>query len=196
MCTARSTGHRPVRRVPWTPLALLGLLATWSLSITGCAGDTAKAGGDPVARGRYLVTAGVCSDCHTPWKTGANGPAPDLTRFLSGHPEDLRLVPVAAPQGWSVLISETNTAFAGPWGISYAANLTPHDTGLGVWTEDMFVRAMKTGKHMGNGREILPPMPWHFYGQLTDADLRAMFAYLKTIKPVDNAAPQPTPPAS
>jgi len=63
----------------------------------------------------------------------------------------------------------TNTAFAGPWGISYTMNLTPdRNTGLGIWTEDMFVKAIRTGRHMGTSREIMPPMPWPSFRNATD----------------------------
>ena len=89
-----------------------------------------------------------------------------------------------------------NTAFAGPWGISYSANLTPDkNTGLGIWTEDMFLKAMKTGKHMGTSREIQPPMPWPWIGKATDEDLKAIFAYLQSIPPIVNHVPDYEPPA-
>jgi hypothetical protein len=87
------------------------------------------------------------------------------------------------------------TAWAGPWGISYAPNLTPHpETGLGIWTEEMFVAAMRTGKHMGAGRDILPPMPWRSVASLTDDDLKAVYAYLRSIPAIRNQAPSPEPP--
>ena len=87
------------------------------------------------------------------------------------------------------------TAWAGPWGISYAANLTPdRDTGLGIWTEDIFIRTMRTGKHFGVARDILPPMPWQDLSQLTDDDLKAIFTYLRSIPPIRNHVPEPVPP--
>jgi hypothetical protein len=83
------------------------------------------------------------------------------------------------------------------WGISYAANLTPdRETGLGAWTEQNFVDTMRTGRHMGRGRPILPPMPWQMVKNLTDQDLKAVFAYLRTLPTVKNRVPQPTPPAN
>jgi hypothetical protein len=88
----------------------------------------------------------------------------------------------------------TNTAWAGPWGISYTANLTSDpNTGVGggVWTEENFMTAMREGKHMGTSRPILPPMPWQWIGQHTDEDLKAIFAYLKTVKPIRNQVPDP-----
>jgi hypothetical protein len=89
------------------------------------------------------------------------------------------------------------TAFAGPWGISYAANLTSDSaTGIGAWTEEQFIKSMRTGKHLGaeNGRPILPPMPWPFISKMTDEDLSAVYAYLKSLPPVSNRVPAPTPP--
>jgi mono/diheme cytochrome c family protein len=142
-----------------------------------------------VERGQYLATVGVCGDCHTPWAMGPDGPGPDESRYLSGHPEGAPLEAAPMPDDWMMAMSASGTAFAGPWGISYAVNLTPHDTGLGVWSEEMFVTAMRTGKHMGAGRPILPPMPWPSYGAMTDDDLRSLWMYLQSIPPIDNVAP-------
>ena len=147
------------------------------------------------ARGEYLVTTGACNDCHTPWTMGPQGPEPDMTRMLSGHPADAVVAPAALPEGWLMLSSATNTAFLGPWGISFAANLTPHETGLGNVTEEMFLQAMRTGQHYGSGRPILPPMPAPWYSKLSDADLKAIYAYLRTIPAVENVVPAPVPPA-
>jgi mono/diheme cytochrome c family protein len=151
--------------------------------------------GDPVARGAYLVQTGACADCHTPWKMGPNGPEPDASRSLSGHPESVGQLAVDVPAGWTMVTAGTGTAFAGPWGVSYAANLTPHETGLGVWSEELFASALRHGKHMGAGRPILPPMPWASYAQFSDEDVAAIWAYLQTLKPVENVVPDPTPPA-
>jgi len=151
-----------------------------------------------VERGRYLVTGFGCADCHTPMKLGANGPEPDLTRQYSGHPSSLVMPPAPVlPQGpWIATIAATMTAWSGPWGTSYTANLTPdEETGLGKWTADEFVATLKTGRHMGRGREILPPMPIQATKNLTDEDLRAMFAYLRTLPAVSNRVPDPLPPA-
>ena len=148
-----------------------------------------------VERGRYLVTAGLCNECHTPHKKGPNGPEPDMTRMLSGHPEHVSVTMPKIPAGWMFAGSPTMTAWAGPWGISFTANLTPdQNTGLGVWDEGMFIRAMREGKHMGTSRQILPPMPWQWVGKYTDDDLKAIFAYLKSIPPVANHVPDPIPP--
>ena len=143
-----------------------------------------------VKRGAYVVSIASCNDCHTPLKMGPKGPEPDLTRLLSGHPADMVMPPAPKPTGpWLWTGAATNTAFAGPWGVSYAINLTPDATGLGNWTEAMFVKAMRTGKHGGVGRPILPPMPWQALAAMTDADLKAVFAYLRSIKPIKNIPP-------
>ena len=149
-----------------------------------------------VKRGEYLVRYGGCNDCHTPLKLGPNGPEPDMSRQLAGHPEDTKLPPPDLKPGPWFAATAGMTAWTGPWGISYAANLTPEiNTGMGIWTEDMFLKAMRTGKHMGAGREILPPMPWQSLGSLTDDDLKAVFAYLKSIPAIKNRVPDPLPPA-
>lgn len=149
-----------------------------------------------VQRGKYLVTIGGCNDCHTPLKMGPQGPAPDMARFLSGHPEDANLpAPPKLPPGPWFAMTAGMTAWAGPWGVSYAANLTPDpNTGLGIWTEDMFIQAMRTGKHYGASRDILPPMPWQNVAQLTDEDFKSVFAYLRTLPPLKNRVPEPEPP--
>jgi len=151
-----------------------------------------------VERGKYLVAAMGCNDCHTPWKMGPKGPEPDMTRMLSGHPQDFKLPPAPAAQGpWIWTAAATNTAFAGPWGISYAANLTPdQNTGLAIWREEDFVKAIRTGKHFGVSREILPPMPWSAFRNLNDEDLKSIYAFLRTIPPVSNLVPDPQPPAA
>jgi mono/diheme cytochrome c family protein len=148
---------------------------------------------DKVARGKYLVTTSGCNDCHTPWKMGSRGPEPDMTRMLSGHPESDVLPPPPSPSGpWIVSSAATNTAFSGPWGISYTANLTPDpDTGLGKWTQQNFTQTIRTGRHMGRGRAILPPMPIPMYKHFNDEDLQAIFTYLQSIPAVKNRVPEP-----
>jgi len=151
-----------------------------------------------VARGERLIIGGGCHDCHTPKTMTPRGPEADLTRMLSGHPEsDVITAPFKQTPGdkWTTHTNDHLTAWSGAWGVSFAANLTPDtNTGLGIWTEDMFVEAIKNGKHMGKGRQILPPMPWNWYGQLPEEDLKAMFAYLKSIKPIANRVPVPLGP--
>ena len=137
-----------------------------------------------------------CNDCHTPWTMGPEGPEPDMTRFLSGHPEQIGPLPkvkAAEPFIWSGFA--TKTAFSGPWGVSYAFTLTPEqNTGLGIWTEEMFMKTIRTGRHMGVSRPINPPMPWPAYRNATDDDLKAVYAYLRTIKPIVNHVPEYQPP--
>jgi hypothetical protein len=108
----------------------------------------------------------------------------------------LKPAPKLPLDSWMFVGSSTLTAFAGPWGITYAINLTPdQNTGLGAWTEEMFVNAMKTGKHMGSSRPIQPPMPWPWFAKMTDDDLKAMYAYLRTIPAISNQVPpyEPAP---
>jgi hypothetical protein len=149
-----------------------------------------------VERGRYLVTAMGCNDCHTPWQLGPEGPAPDMTRMLSGHPAGASLP--QAPAGtaeWPTAVAGTMTAWSGAWGTSYTANLTPDpETGLGKWTADEFIGALRSGRHQGRGRQILPPMPYPMIRNLTDSDLQAVFAYLQSIPAISNRVPQPLEP--
>lgn len=146
-----------------------------------------------IARGEYLVRIGGCNDCHTPMIMGPKGPEHDMSRMLAGHPESETLgAPPRLEQGWGWTGSMTNTAFAGPWGISYAKNLTPDRlTGIGIWNEEIFIKTIRSGRHWGVSRPILPPMPWQNYAAATDEDLKAIFAYLQSIKPVKNEVPEP-----
>lgn len=155
------------------------------------------ANAEKLARGKYLVTVAGCNDCHTPWKMGANGPEPDMSRMLSGHPESFVIgAPAKLPEPWLAAASPTNTAHSGPWGVSFTANLTPDpDTGLGKWNETTFRQTIRTGRHMGRGRPILPPMPIPMYKNFTDADLSAIFMYLQSIPAIKNQVPEPLPPA-
>lgn len=163
-------------------------------ALSACARPSAE-------RGKLLVIAGGCNDCHTTKKTGPKGPEPDMSRMLAGHPEDITIATPYKPapgSPWTVGTTDTLTAWSGAWGVSFAANLTPDkNTGLasGVWTEDLFVKALKTGKHMGVARDILPPMPWPWYSQLSEGDLRDIWAYLQTIPAVTNHVPDPLPPS-
>ncbi len=154
-------------------------------------------GASPEERGGYLVRIMSCNDCHTPLKMGPKGPEPDMGRMLSGHPESFG-VPAAPSHGdgaWVWSGTGTNTAFAGPWGITFTANLTPDpETGLGKWTEKTFLETFRTGRHMGHGRPVRPPMPVYWISQATDDDLKAIYAYLRTIPAVRNRVPQPVDP--
>ncbi|HKQ62785.1 MAG TPA: hypothetical protein VJS92_15950 [Candidatus Polarisedimenticolaceae bacterium] len=172
------------------------------LTLAALAGARAFADPTPVPshdveRGAYLVRIMSCNDCHTPLKLGPKGPEPDLARKLSGHPEGVVMPPPPALGSgpWIWAGSGTMTAFTGPWGVSFAANLTPDpETGLGRWTEQTFVEALRTGRHEGRGRPILPPMPYEYVGSATDEDLHAIFAYLRSLPPVRNQVPQPIDP--
>ena len=117
-----------------------------------------------MTRGEYLVRASGCFSCHTV----AGG-----EKLAGGR------------------------ALAIPFGTFYSPNITPDpDTGLrsSAWSEAAFLKAMKTGKHIGTGRDILLPMPWFMYKDLSDEDLRAIWAYLQSIPPVKNEVPDPIPP--
>lgn len=152
---------------------------------------------DPVERGNLLVNAIGCHDCHSPKKFTEQGPTLDEDRLLSGHPSDEELPPYDLKTAQSyALLTMSQTAAIGPWGTSFAANLTPDDTGIGAWSEAQFLNAMKNGKYKGldGSRQLLPPMPWESYGKLPDDDLKAIFAYLKTVKPVENLVPAAIPP--
>jgi mono/diheme cytochrome c family protein len=151
---------------------------------------------DAIARGKYLVAFGSCNDCHTPWKLGPKGPEPDMTRALTGHPADVKVSPAPTLEGsWGLAASATMTAWTGPWGVSFPANLTPDkETGLGDWTEEMFIATMRTGRHQGKGRALLPPMPYFSVAALSDEDIKAVFAYLQSLPPVHNRVPQPIDP--
>ena len=152
---------------------------------------------DLVARGEHLVLVLDCDACHTPKLVGAGGLEPDLSRRLSGHPAGDELSPPPAlGGGWMGAHNTHLTAWAGPWGITYAPNLTPDEiTGLGIWTERMFIDSIRTGRHMGTSRPIQPPMPWMAYANLDDEDLRAVFAYLTSLPPIRNEVPAYQPPA-
>ncbi len=172
-------------------------LATAVLSAVPAAQAADAPAAGKVARGKYLVSTSGCHDCHTPFKLGANGPEPDMTRALSGHPQSLVMPPAPQlPAGpWLVTMAATNTAFAGPWGVSFTANLTPDaETGLGQWTLKNFMDTIRTGRHMGRGRPVLPPMPIPVYNNFTDDDLEAVYSYLRTITPISNRVPEPLPP--
>jgi mono/diheme cytochrome c family protein len=175
------------------------LSATVILPLTGLL-LAAKAPQDKatrVAHGKYLVTIGGCNDCHTPMKMGPKGPEPDFSRLLSGHPANANFPPPPklGSGPWFAVVGGF-TAWSGPWGISYSANLTPDmNTGLGIWTEETFIRTVRTGKHFGVARDILPPMPWQNLAAMTDEDLKAVYAYLRSIPPVINPVPAPVPPS-
>ena len=183
-------------------IILTAFLATASLRAAG-GGEQLVAPPTPAGltaqqvRGKYLVDIMGCHDCHTPMKPGPNGPQWDMDRMLSGHPENIVMPPAPAlpPGPWIGQAAATFTAWNGPWGTSFTANLTPDkETGLGDWTVEQFIATMKTGKDRGKGRPVLPPMPVQNLANLSDDDIRALFAYLQTIKPIKNRVPQPIDP--
>jgi hypothetical protein len=151
-----------------------------------------------IEHGKYLVTAGGCDDCHTPKIFGPNGPEPDMSKRLSGHPAGTVILPVDTSLiGQYYYFYADLTAIIGPWGVSFTANLTPdNETGIGTWQPEMFVNAMRTGKHLGvaDGRPILPPMPWQNLAQLSEEDLKSIFMFFKTLPPIKNKVPDPIPP--
>ena len=150
-----------------------------------------------IQKGEYLVKIMGCNDCHSPKELGQHGPVviPDV--MLSGYPVSRTLKKVdigIIKNGWNIL-NEDFTSAAGMWGISFAANLTSDQTGIGNWTEENFKRALKEGRYKGleGSRTLLPPMPWTNFTTITDEDVKAMFAYLKSVKPVSNVVPLPIP---
>jgi mono/diheme cytochrome c family protein len=180
--------------------------AALAVTLAGCNGTpadtpgtaTAPTGADLVARGEMLIIGGLCHDCHTTKILGPEGPRPDMNQMLGGHPQEIDIPePFRPAEGspWTIATNDTLTAWSGPWGVSFGANLTPDEnTGIGIWTEEMFISALRTGRHMGVSRQILPPMPWEFLAMLSDDDLRAMFAYLQSIPPINNRVPVPLGP--
>lgn len=183
--------------------SLIVFVSLCSVALLSCRHETEKSateGSEPskealIARGKYLTTIGSCNDCHSPKVMTPHGPEPDTTRLLSGHPQDEPLAPPVKTKDW-ILFNNGLTAYIGPWGISYAANLTPDATGIGNWKFEQFLTAIRDGKSKGieSNRNLLPPMPWQMIRSMTDEDLKAVFTYLKSIPPVNNLVPAPVPP--
>ena len=153
------------------------------------------------AWGHHLVPVGGCNDCHTPKKMGPHGPEFDSTLMLSGHPAGMPKIDVdrKAMEKKGLVVTMDLTEWVGPWGVSYAANLTPDPTGTGNWTIENFMLALREGKAKGlaASRTLLPPMPWNEVTKhYKDDEIKAIFAYLRTVKPVSNNVPAPLPPAS
>lgn len=150
-----------------------------------------------VKHGEYLVTVMGCDDCHSPKTFGPRGPQLDIERRFSGRPAAAPMpkVDTATLKSWALMAHDL-TAAVGPWGASFAANITSDATGIGNWSFEQFKTALRKGKYKGmeNGRDLLPPMPWMQYKNLTDEDLRDVFAFLKSTKPVENVVPAPIPP--
>ncbi len=150
--------------------------------------------------GEHLVIISACHDCHSPKKMTDRGPDIDSALLLSGHPAHLSPPDVNRKdlEAKGHVLTSDLTTWIGPWGISYTANLTSDPTGIGNWKEEQFIYALRQGKLKGlpGSRDLLPPMPWVMYKHMTDDELKAIFAYLKTTKPVKNVVPPPVPPLS
>lgn len=161
-----------------------GFLILVLVLVAGTDGRAQRSGGaqSAVERGQYLVRITGCHDCHSP---KVEGMTPDLSRALSGRPST---TPIPSQAKGEVHASLDLTAWTGPWGQSVASNLTPDPaTGIGKrYTEATFITAMRTGRKP-EGTQIQPPMPSEVYQNMTDEDLRAIWAYLQTVKPVRNA---------
>lgn len=174
-----------------------GLVLLLAAGVPRASDNAADPEAGVIASGERLVHIMDCNVCHTPKVMTPEGPRPDPSRLLAGHAADEKLptLPDAliGPKQWGGVFNNNMTAWAGPWGISFGSNLTPDmDTGIGGWTEEIFVESMRTGMHMEEGRPFLPPMP--NYARLTDEELHAMFTYLKSINPIRNSVPTPLPP--
>jgi mono/diheme cytochrome c family protein len=154
---------------------------------------TQQTGQDLVKKGEYLVTFAGCNDCHSPKEDSPNGPQIVEALRLSGYPSTRTIMegdPEVLKQGWVLFVPDLTSA-SGPWGVSFAANLTSDQTGIGEWPEENFIRALKQGKYKGveGSRTLLPPMPWQNFANANDDDLLAIFAYLKSTKAVSNVVP-------
>lgn len=150
--------------------------------------------------GEHLVLTSACHDCHSPKVMTEKGMDIDFSKALSGHPQGTPAPKVDRKEMESngLVVTQTLTAWIGPWGVSYAANLTPDSTGIGNWKESNFITAIRKGKFKGidTNRDLLPPMPWQMYMNMSDDELKAIFAYLKSIKPIQNVVPDPEPPVA
>lgn len=150
------------------------------------------------AWGEHLVIVSGCNDCHTPKKMTAHGPELDSALLLSGHPSQLPSPDINRKEIESkgLIVTQDLTAWVGPWGISYAANITSDASGIGNWQESNFIIALREGKFKGisSSRSLLPPMPWQMFKSFSDDELKAIFAYLKSTKPINNVVPPAEPP--
>jgi hypothetical protein len=179
----------------FTGVVITGLIACTSTPAKPH-NDTAIISNDSlIKRGSYLVNAMGCDDCHSPKKFGPNGPELDMEHRFGGYLATNPATKVntsVMKDGW-ILFANDLTSAVGPWGQSYAANISSDATGIGNWTEEQFFRALREGKSKGlkESRPLLPPMPWFVYKNLNDTDIKAIFAFLKTTKPVENRVPGP-----
>ena len=148
---------------------------------------------EQINTGKALVAQGKCGFCHTPVIDNSSAPP----KLLSGHPSDYELpdipnTPVGSQQWMEFMANLDSTVWVNEEGLVYSANITPdEETGIGLWTEEMFINTMRTGKHPGWKRELRKPMPWLELSTLTNEQLTAIYAYLMSIEPVDNRVPDP-----
>jgi mono/diheme cytochrome c family protein len=184
--------------IVFTLLGIIGLfnacdMAKSDSQATNNTANTPPSKDSLIKRGNYLVSSIGCGDCHSPKRMGPNGPEIDPSTMLSGFPSS-RPVPMVSAnviQNGLIVFNNDLTATVGPWGTTFAANLTSDETGIGNWTEGQFKNALRNGKLKGleGGRPLMPPMPWQNFRNLTDADIQAIFYYLKSTKPVNNVVP-------
>lgn len=148
--------------------------------------------------GGHLVAIAGCNDCHSPKNMSPTGFEIKPETMLSGYPADRPVFAYdkALAQRGIVQMNEDMTAAAGPWGVSFAANLTSDGTGAASWPLENFKKAMRTGKMKGveSSRMMLPPMPWFNYVNMTDEELEAIYAYLRSVPPIKNTPPDPISP--
>ncbi len=150
-----------------------------------------------IEKGKALVIEYGCNVCHTPKIETVMGLIPDPDKLLSGHPEGDKELP-NIPEGllgdnkWAGVYSKSLTAWAGPWGISFAANLTPDKkTGIGNWSKQNFISTIRLGIHTTSlARELSPAMPWRHISTMSDEQLGAVYSYLMSLKPIKNKVPE------
>jgi len=151
-----------------------------------------------IKMGEILTEEFGCVDCHSPKIITNDQIIIDENKLFSGHPQGKKLPDfspeLVAPGKWRGLYTSDMTAWGGPWGISYSANLTPDKkTGIGSWSEQNFISVIKLGIHSSLTRKIMPPMPWNDISRLNDHELGSIFLYLKSLKPVKNKVPESRP---
>jgi len=177
--------------------AIIAAVVTALVACTNSSGEAQKTAtisqDSLIKRGEYLVSIAGCDDCHTPKKMGPMGPEPDMSVRLSGYRSAVPFPKVDTniiKQGWA-LVNPELTGWAGPWGASFTANITSDSTGIGNWSYDQFKKAFQQGKWKGleGTRPLMPPMPWQQYSKMTEDDVRSIFTFLKSTKPIKNVEP-------